>query len=159
MKFASARTARALCLIPLFVALGFSITVTTTNDGALLANSAVVNGELDILSVNYTGAALASGTFTDGPFQIGNGTIITTGRADQAPVAVNPPANFRPNVNNNFGGSPLCQAIIGNTFQSLDATTLSIRVNVSEEFTGITTTFIFATEEFPEYVHLQKTLI
>jgi hypothetical protein len=81
-------------------------------------------------------ASTSAGTFTDGPFGIGSGAILTTGQV----VNANP---GRTPFNGNLGpGSPFC----GGT-DSFSAAILTVDVVTLPGFDGILFEFILASQE------------
>ncbi|KAM5346033.1 hypothetical protein ACJ41O_009038 [Fusarium nematophilum] len=94
----------------------------------------VVDAEFNI--ANYQEA---SGTFNFGPFGIGSGGILTTGKADWATTS--PIADL--NVQNGRGPS---LAYCGS--DSYDAAVLSVDIEVASGFNGVRAEFIFASQGF-----------
>ncbi|KAF5004215.1 hypothetical protein FDECE_9297 [Fusarium decemcellulare] len=58
-----------------------AIRIAETDDALTLARTAFNGPMVAVLSASYAGNATSSGTFTVGPFEIGNEVILTTGRA------------------------------------------------------------------------------
>ncbi|KAI7769124.1 hypothetical protein LZL87_000671 [Fusarium oxysporum] len=58
----------------------YAFSVTTNTDGNALASAIFGNG-ISVISASFTGASDSSGTFTDGPFGMGDAAILTSGAA------------------------------------------------------------------------------
>ncbi|RSL74269.1 hypothetical protein CEP53_000355 [Fusarium sp. AF-6] len=113
--------------------LGFS--VTQSGDATTLANAIFGTG-ITILQASFSGAAISSGTFTDGPFGIGTGAILTSGAA----VGALPGGDHY--VNNGAAGSDTwCGS---NTF---NAAILTVDILVQPGFSGVEFEYIVASEE------------
>ena len=138
----------ALWILSQFTSAASAFDVTTTNNAGTLANAAAQSGLL-IVSDSFTGASNCAGTFVDGPFNIGSGTILTTGKATDAEL-VNGQVRTHPNSDEGTGGSTLCNSIVGNKLTTYDAAVLTIDVTVPVGYAGVTAYFIFASEEYPE---------
>src|SRR5690349_19014020 len=81
----------------LLVSLCSSISIIPTNDANTLANGVFSGPGVTVVSASFTGAAGAAGTFSDGPFGIGAGVILTSGLAINAlPGGDSTVANFAP---------------------------------------------------------------
>ena len=142
--------AAALSVLVLGSAQASALSVVPTNDASLLTNALLGSGQaITILNVSYSGAAAASGTYSDGPLASGSGALFTTGAATGSL-----PPNNAPNTttSNNLGGDPLCDAMIPG-FMSFDATKLTITFELASGFTGISFKSVFGSEEYPEYVN------
>jgi hypothetical protein len=127
-----------------------ALNIVPTNDPAVLANGILGAGQaVTILNVSYSGAPLASGTYTSGPLGISNGALFTTGAATNAL-----PPNDSPSTSTDNGraGDPLCNSLIPG-FMSFDATKLTITFELAPGFTGISFKSIFGSEEYPEFVN------
>ncbi|KAJ4123004.1 hypothetical protein NW768_009996 [Fusarium equiseti] len=112
-----------------------AFSVTATNDANTLA-SAIFGDGITVLQAAFSGAAISSGTFTDGPFGIGNGGILTSGAA----VGALPNGNHY--VNN---GAPGSDTYCGpNTF---NAALLTVDILVGTGFSGLRVEAILASEE------------
>ncbi|HEY9872092.1 MAG TPA: choice-of-anchor L domain-containing protein [Candidatus Obscuribacterales bacterium] len=126
-----------------------AITITPTNDPNLLANTIVGSG-VTISNVTYNGAAIASGTFTNGlasGIGIDQGIILTSGRAD---LAVGPNNSDGATGTNNTPGDPdLSSLIQGTTTQ--DAAVLEFDFIATED--NPTFRYVFGSEEYNEYVN------
>ncbi|KAJ4249690.1 hypothetical protein NW757_007718 [Fusarium falciforme] len=114
--------------------LGFS--VTTSGDANTLAAALFSGPGVTILQASFSGATVSSGSFTDGPFGIGSGAILTSG------AAVGALPNGDHYVNNGAPGSnTYCGA---NTF---NAAILSVDILVGVGYNGIDFEYIVASEE------------
>ncbi|KAF5703062.1 hypothetical protein FMUND_13176 [Fusarium mundagurra] len=58
----------------------YAFSVTADTDGNVLA-SAIFGTGISVISASFTGASDSSGTFTDGPFGMGDAAILTSGAA------------------------------------------------------------------------------
>lgn len=129
-------TVISLVLFALLSPESAAITITTTNDAATLA-AAIFNGAgITVSSASYVGATTGAGTFTDGPFGIGSGAILTSGAAAGALVGGNTL------VQNGASGSQFCGA--GTTF---DGSILTANVNVEAGYNGVLVNFILGSAD------------
>jgi putative metal-binding protein len=135
------------CLV--CVASADALTITPTGDASALASAVTSpsNNAVLITSFSYAGAAVASGTYSDGPLGIPNGAILTSGGAALAL----PPSDGNVSQSNNVPGSPLCDALIPG-FPSRDASTLTITFDLASGFDGISFQSIFGSDEYPIFV-------
>ncbi|KAI8650063.1 WSC domain-containing protein [Fusarium sp. Ph1] len=114
--------------------LGFG--VTESGDANTLANAIFSGPGITIIQASFSGASVSSGTFTDGPFGIGSGAILTSGAA----VGALPGGDHY--VNN---GAPGSDTYCGtNTF---NAAILTVDVLVQPGYAGIDFEYILASEE------------
>jgi hypothetical protein len=110
--------------------------VTESGDANTLANAIFSGPGITIIQASFSGASVSSGTFTDGPFGIGSGAILTSGAA----VGALPGGDHY--VNN---GAPGSDTYCGtNTF---NAATLTVDVLVQPGYAGIDFEYILASEE------------
>jgi hypothetical protein len=136
------------CLAPGSEAL--ALTIGTTSDANTLANALLGSGTaISITLVSYSGAAVASGTYSDGPLGIANGAILTSGDAQ---LALPPSDSGGTGFDNNLPGDPLCDALISG-FTSYDATKLEIHFTLAPGFDGISLQTLFGSDEYPEFVN------
>lgn len=145
------RLAAASAALSAFVLAGsaHALSVTTTNDANALLNAMLGSGgAITVTSVSYSGAAIASGTYTDGPLGIGNGALLTSGLAQNALPPNNSGASGQAN---DQSGHPLCDNLIPG-YTSYDAALLTIHFDLAAGFDGIQFNSIFGSEEYPEYV-------
>lgn len=126
-----------------------AVNITTTSDANVLVNSILGSG-ITVSNVTYNGAAVASGTFTDGlssGIGIDTGIILTSGDASLAP---GPNTQDGATAKNGLPGDADLNSLIPglNTF---DASSLQF------DFTSATGDFffnyVFASEEYNEYVN------
>lgn len=128
-----------------------ALTVNETNNAnslveAMLASNAGVN----ISNITYTGAALASGTFTGGDALFGdemeNGLLLTSGKAKSAEGPNN--SGNTSTSNNKSGDADLNTLIPG--YKTYDATILEFDF---ETVGGdLSFNYVFGSEEYNEYV-------
>ncbi|QPC58101.1 hypothetical protein HYE67_000332 [Fusarium culmorum] len=112
-----------------------AFSVTTTNDANSLANAILGQG-ITLLQASFSGAAISSGSFSEGPFGIGSGAILTSGSA----IGALPNGDHY--VNN---GAPSSDTYCGpNTF---NAALLTVDFFLDPTYSGIRVEFIFASEE------------
>ncbi|KAM6505836.1 hypothetical protein FSOLCH5_014012 [Fusarium solani] len=110
--------------------------VTESGDANTLANAIFSGPGITIIQASFGGASVSSGTFTDGPFGIGSGAILTSGAA----VGALPGGDHY--VNN---GAPGSDTYCGtNTF---NAAILTVDVLVQPGYAGIDFEYILASEE------------
>ncbi|UQA57269.1 choice-of-anchor L domain-containing protein [Polyangium aurulentum] len=126
-----------------------AVTIGTTNDAATLVSAlAGSSSAITITSAVYSGAPEAAGTYSDGPLDLADGILLTTG---QASLALPPSDSTGSTFSNNLPGDPLCNALIPG-FNSYDAAKLTITFDLAPGFDGISFQSIFGSEEFPEWV-------
>ncbi|KAH0604630.1 uncharacterized protein H6S33_006298 [Morchella sextelata] len=135
-----------------FAALAFATTnaliVTPTDDATALAN-AVLGPGITLVSATYSGASGSSGTYTDGPLGIRDSIVMTSGNAiDTVP---GPGTSEELSKDRNTAGSALCQSLNGGV-QTYDAAVLSMDVILETGYAGFFSEFVFASEEYPEWV-------
>lgn len=107
----------------------------------------VGSDEIEISKINYKGGALAAGVFRHTlTFLFNEGIILSTGRIEDAIGPNNFPSRGR--KMNELGSIRLSQ-IVGQ--QTYDAAILSF--NFQAAFDSLTFTFLFASEEYPEYAN------
>lgn len=104
---------------------------------------------LSASGITYTGATGAIGTFSNGwGIGIPSGIIMTTG---SAPMAVGPNAIGSSGTNNSAGGNALLDGLVpGYTTQDASVFTFSF----TPETDQVTFSYVFASEEYPEFVCL-----
>lgn len=134
----------ALVFSPLPV---LAITVTTSTDGNLLANTILGSG-ISISNVSYTGGALQSGTFTNGiasGIGIDQGIILTSGNAKDAEGP-----NSSDGLTNNAlsAGDSDLDALIPQT--TVDAAILEFDFISAGD--NLFFNYVFASEEYNEFV-------
>jgi len=122
-----------------------ALSVTPFTTAGDLATTIVGSG-ITTSSIVYTGAELASGTFSGGlasGIGIESGIILTTGNAS---LAVGPNSGDATTGNNGLGGDADLNLIIGNT---LDATVLEF--DFESDGGDLFFNFVFASEEYNEF--------
>jgi hypothetical protein len=126
-------------------------TVTPTNDTAILINSFLGSG-VTPSNVVFTGTATSAGLFTTTSNIIGfeSGIILSSGHVNNV-VGPNTQDGITA-VNNTPGDANLNSLIPGYT--TYDATVLEFDFTVPA-YTGLTFQYVFASDEYNEYVHSQ----
>ncbi|MBR8827395.1 MAG: choice-of-anchor L domain-containing protein [Gomphosphaeria aponina SAG 52.96 = DSM 107014] len=126
-----------------------AITITPNDDGEDLVNSILGEG-INVVpgSVNYTGAAGASGTFVDGDSSIGieTGIIMTSG---QAAAAVGPNDSDQTSTPNGTAGDADLDDLV--TQGTNDAVVLEF--DFESEGGDLFFEYVFASEEYNEFVN------
>jgi hypothetical protein len=156
MKFqhiVAAVTAALIALIIGAAAQGAAITVTSmsSNTADSMANALVASmpGVTVVPgSATYTGASIASGTFTSTPgtLAFNSGILLTTGSVNNVPGPNNTTAAT---YSNNTSGDASLNTLVGGSTN--DAAVLSFDF-VSSTSNSFTLQYIFGSEEYPEYV-------
>lgn len=129
----------------------FGLSVTVTNDADTLADNILSSGTgINITNATYTGAAVASGTFTDGlssGLGFDSGILLTSGNAAYA--AEQNTYDDR-TYDNSLGGTAFLNALIPG-YTTHDATYLSI--DFTSETGDLYFNYIFGSEEYNEYAN------
>ncbi|KAF6526590.1 hypothetical protein HZS61_009634 [Fusarium oxysporum f. sp. conglutinans] len=113
----------------------YAFSVTANTDGNALA-SAIFGNSISVISASFTGASDSSGTFTDGPFGMGDAAILTSG------AAVGALPNGDHYVNNGAAGSATyCDGLSNN------AAILTADVMLIPGFGGMRFEVVMASEE------------
>lgn len=132
-----------------------AISVTTMSPAQVTALGQVFVGNdpgLTLVSIQYSGADLAIGSYSQGPQNIGDGIILSTGRAADASLSEN---SFAGTSNGDAGSSAFCSLAIPNVAYH-DAALLTLAVQVDRtKYNGLQSNVIFGTEEYPTYVGSQ----
>ncbi|KAG4261105.1 hypothetical protein FPRO06_02805 [Fusarium proliferatum] len=113
-----------------------AFSVTANTDGNALASAIFGNG-ISVISASFTGASVSSGTFTDGPFGMGDAAILTSG------AAVGALPNGDHYVNNGATGS----ATYCGDGSSNNAAILTADVMIIPGFGGMRFEVVMASEE------------
>lgn len=126
-----------------------ALTVTTTGNPTTLANNILGPG-VTLVSASYSGASVASGTFTGGAaagIGIDKGIVLTTGYAQN----VNGNANTSDSItgNNGLGGDAALNALIPG-YSTRDATLLTLTFTTTGG--DLFFNYVFGSEEYNEYV-------
>lgn len=122
--------------------------VSPSNDGTALAGSAIApiynisDAPLSFLDAKFQGATSSSGIFTNGPWNMLGGAILTTGMAVEAASGVVPAGTQ--STNNNAIGSNYCSPD-----QSYNAAVLSIDLNLASDYVGLSSTLVYASKYVP----------
>ena len=139
----------ALCLT---VQTALGLNVTSTSDANTLANTILGSG-ITLNSASFSGAAIATGTFTGGAASglgIDTGIILTTGNAQ---IAVGPNNSGSAGVDNGAPGSALLDQLVpGYTSQNAAILTLNFTTGTSG---GLYFNYVFGSEEYNEWVGTQ----
>lgn len=128
-----------------------SLSVTPTNNADDLAKAVLGTTGLTLKSATYSGAAGASGIFTDGPQSIRNAAVLTTGRATDTISKAGEVENID-GVANGGSGSPTLCGQLANGAPSFDAAILTMEVELATGYDGFEAQFVFTTEEYPEWI-------
>lgn len=126
------------------VSVANAFTIVTSNSAPVLGAGVVGAGGLLLTGSSFAGGTSSSGTFVNGPLNLDNGTILTTGLAQSAI-----PGSTVLSTINNVPGSALCTSTLGSA-STFDAAVLTLSVTLPVGFQGITANFIFATAEYPK---------
>lgn len=103
---------------------------------------------VSISNVTYSAGNLSASTYTNFP-GFGDGILITTGIA---PAAVGPNNNASTGFDNGLPGHPSLDQQLGGGYFTYDASWLSF--NFTASYSGmVTVDYIFASEEYPEFVN------
>ncbi len=135
-------TAAALSLLSA-PAMAFSVSATNNTDtlkNQLLGNQ---TGGLSNFSVSVTGNSAAFGTFTNDPFGLQSGVVLSTGKVTDIPGI-----NTKDNVITN--GSDL-NTDFGPKGEAGDLTQLDLSFFVDSTAEKLFFKYVFASEEFPEF--------
>ena len=133
-----------------YATLSLSRTVIATNNAQTLANAVVGTGNT-LTGYTFTSASVAGGTVINGPEAIGSGIILSSGKVSDDTNAKSVFAS----TNNGAAGSSLCAQLLGpngQTSNTHDAAVLGFDFVLAEGNSGIAVKFIFASEEYPQYV-------
>ncbi|EYF02104.1 choice-of-anchor L domain-containing protein [Chondromyces apiculatus] len=126
-----------------------ALNVSPTDNAQALADAIMGSGgAVTVTAVSYSGSALASGTYTDGPLGLANGALLTTG---SALGALPPDDSGQTTTVNNLPGHPLCDALVPG-YTTYDASVLTLTFDLNANFNGIQFNSVFGSEEYPEWV-------
>ncbi|KAH0543249.1 hypothetical protein FGG08_002413 [Glutinoglossum americanum] len=117
--------------------------ITPTGDANTLAN-AILGPGVSLISASFQGAATGSGTYTDGPLGIKDAAILTSGDA------LHPYDPSTSGTEQDLPGFGRCDDLSGGV--SFDAAVLTMEVELDEGYPGFFSQFVFASDEYPEYV-------
>lgn len=126
-----------------------ALNVSPTDNAQALADAIMGSGSaITVTSVSYSGAAAASGLYSDGPLGMADGALLTSGSAVNA---LPPDDSGATTTANGLPGHALCDALIPG-YTSYDATVLTINFDLAPLFNGIQFNSVFGSEEYPEWV-------
>ncbi|KAI9783339.1 MAG: hypothetical protein M1839_003873 [Geoglossum umbratile] len=123
-----------------------AVNITPTGDATVLANALLGPG-ITLVSADFNGDASGSGTYTDGPLGIPNSIVLTSGDP------LHPYAPSSEGTKQNVPGFGRCDALSGGA--SGDAAVLTLKVNLEQGYPGFFSQFVFASDEYPDYVGSQ----
>ena len=123
-----------------------AVNITPTTDANTLAKALLGPG-IKLTSATFQGYDGGSGTFTGGPQGVPDAIVLTTGDVTHP----NPPSSE--GLAQNVPGFARCDALSGGT--SYDAAVLTLQVELQSGYGGFSSKFVFATDEYPEYVGSQ----
>ncbi|KAJ0141130.1 DHS-like NAD/FAD-binding domain-containing protein [Fusarium oxysporum f. sp. albedinis] len=137
MRFTNPKSLAVFTALPL-LANCFSITETTDYD--TVASAIFTGPGLTIMVVTVFGES-SMGTFTDGPFGLGSGGILTSGTATGAYLMGNR------NVDNGVGAGGQYDYLCAPGTQNIN--TLQVQLGFDPGYNGVRIEFLFATQEAP----------
>ncbi|KAF5257438.1 hypothetical protein FOXYS1_12032 [Fusarium oxysporum] len=137
MRFTNPKSLAVFTALPL-LANCFSITETTDYD--TVASAIFTGPGLTIMAVTVLGES-SMGTFTDGPFGLGSGGILTSGTAKGAYLMGNR------NVDNGVGAGGQYDYLCAPGTQNIN--TLQVQLGFDPGYNGVRIEFLFATQEAP----------
>ncbi|ENH75459.1 hypothetical protein FOC1_g10005430 [Fusarium oxysporum f. sp. cubense race 1] len=137
MRFTNPKFLAVFTALPL-LANCFSITETTDYD--TVASVMFAGPGLTIMAVTVLGES-SMGTFTDGPFGLGSGGILTSGTATGAYLMGNR------NVDNGVGAGGQYDYLCAPGTQNIN--TLQVQLGFDPGYNGVRIEFVFATQEAP----------
>lgn len=130
----------AACLTLPFPSHGFTVIVDNESSVENLVNAIFSDPGLTVTEWDKLTAAGSSGSFTDGPFGIGAGGILTTGKLSGALPGGNG------NIDNGFRNQGQLDYICDAT-DTQNAAVVYGRVKVNPGYNGVRLEFIFTTNE------------
>lgn len=127
----------AACASLIHVCIGV-FQVSPVSDAMQLARAIFSEDHINILSASFQPRVHIDsvGSFTNGPFGLGHGAILSTGRADQAMKGGT--------GNHDMGGSGSKYCGVGST----DRTVLFVDFETTAEIEGLEVEFVLATNEY-----------
>ncbi|TVY67987.1 hypothetical protein Focb16_v002388 [Fusarium oxysporum f. sp. cubense] len=137
MRFTNPKSLAVFTALPL-LANCFSITETTDYD--TVASAMFTGPGLTIMAVTVLGES-SMGTFTDGPFGLGSGGILTSGTATGAYLMGNR------NVDNGVGAGGQYDYLCAPGTQNIN--TLQVQLGFDPGYNGVRIELVFATQEAP----------
>ncbi|OBS20033.1 hypothetical protein FPOA_11754 [Fusarium poae] len=123
--------------------MGALISVVSTYDPAVVAGAIFTDPGVTVQQASWLRLAEAvdspAGTFSNGPYGIGSGGILTNGWATKAQTSL----VVDPDVDNVFPGSgPYCGS------DTFDATVLKVLIQIDQEYDGVEVEFILSSMEY-----------
>jgi hypothetical protein len=141
----------ALAISMIFSANAMALSVTTTSNGSILANTILGSGITIVPgSIGYNGAPAASGTFTGGiasGIGIESGIILTSGTAS---LAEGPNKSGTAGEANGFPGDSSLNSLVPG-FSTQDASTLTFDFTTAGG--DLFFKYVFASEEYNEFTN------
>lgn len=128
-----------------------SLRIDSLNNIAQSIINVLFGGCLEIYNLTYTGPHLSIGYFVDESATLGidSGIIMTTGAITNAPDIQSPVSNFA-STDNGMPGDPLLESLIPG-FPTHDASIIEFDfIPLADSIIGCE--YVFASEEYPEYV-------
>jgi hypothetical protein len=126
--------ASSLCCLALAASL-YLFSIVTTNDAPVLGTALFGPGLTLLPGSSFSGGTDSAGVFTDGPFGIGNGVILTNGRADGALP------DGDQSTDNGAPGSEYCGD------DSYNAAVLQLNFDIEDDLDGFNIEFIIASSD------------
>ncbi|KPM43909.1 hypothetical protein AK830_g2619 [Neonectria ditissima] len=123
-----------------------AFTVSPSDDASVVGNALFSGPGITFLQGSFSGASGAIGTFTNGPFGIGDGAILTTGEAVGAELGGN---TF---VSNDAPGSDYCGS------NSYDGAVLQVSFSLDPGYNGLQFEYILASQEVDGYDEIPRLL-
>nr|MDJ0713195.1 Ig-like domain-containing protein [Prochloraceae cyanobacterium] len=114
---------------------------TTTLRSNLLGTDPSKFAGMSNIIVSTSGNAAAFGTFTNDPFSLGGGVVISTGNV----------TNVQPNAGANNDQGAVLDTDFGSSGTAGDSITLTITFDLDASAPGVFLTYVFGSEEFPEF--------
>ena len=149
---------RALSLIVTALIVGVAATawadpdtqIEATNDIDLLTQALVGDSDgLTIDSVEYVGHPSAVGTFVDGPYDLSQGIVISSGEVEG--MGFDPDENTFLSTDFETPGDSICDQLT-DPATSQDAARLTVEFSISDDADGIRFDHAVGTEEYPDFV-------
>ncbi|KAF4961153.1 hypothetical protein FGADI_389 [Fusarium gaditjirri] len=140
MRFTNPKSLVVFTALPLLAAC-FSITKTADDD--TVASAIFTGPGLTITNVNALSES-SMGTFTDGPFGLGCGGILTSGKATGTYLMGDR------NVDNGIGSGGQYDYVCASGSQNINA--LQVQLELASGYNGVRIEFVFATQEAPSFL-------
>ena len=127
----------------LLPSVGSALDIKPTNDATTLTTARVSGQGITVTESKYSGAAVAAGTYTQGPLKIEDGILVTTGSAK---LALPPNNEEGAGVGHALGGDPLCK-LLAPQHEMKDAARLSVKFTLAPGSGGVRFAFLVGSEE------------